>query len=219
MKQSAKRLISMILSLALMVVAFVVFFNLTQPIYQDIQSEKGVQVAKQSFVDSKKTAIKQVQNLIKSFKEDADLQSAQAAVQISFPNNPDLTGALVQLSGLASLDHLNIQSINIADTPASQTQISSSLGESSQGQNIFSKPFSRITFTLGIIGSYDDFKNFLKKIETNTRIFDVTGIGVSPLAKIGSAVYTYSLQVVAYYQTLPQTQKTSAAATQPKTQF
>lgn len=215
MKQSAKRLISMVVSLVLMIGAFVIFFNLTQPIYQDIQSAKGIQASKQSFIDSKKAAIKQVQKLIQSFGNDTELQSIQNAVQISLPDNPDITGALTQISGLANLNNtsnISIQSINIADIPASQSQPS---GSSAKKQNIFDKPFSKINFTLQISGLYDDFKNYLRKIETNTRIFDVKEIDVNPQVKLGSVIYTYSLQVAAYYQTLPQTQKVAITEIQP----
>ena len=218
MRQSAKRLISMIISLVMIIVAFVIFFNFTQPIYGEIQSTKSAQAAKQAFVDSKKEAIKQVQTLLKTFSEDADLQAAQARVQIALPDNPDLSGALAQISGLAGLYSLNIQSINIVDAPSARNQISGGLSKS---QNIFDKPYSQIAFSINFIGPYEGFKNFLKKIENNVRIFDVIETSVNSQVKLPPSIYSYTLKIATYYQTFPSIPKTAVAptSTQPQTQF
>lgn len=218
MKQSAKRLISMIISLVMIIVAFVIFFNFTQPIYDEIQTSKSTLGATQKFVDSKKEAIKQVQNLLKTFSEDAGLQTAQAAVQIALPDSPDLSYALAQISGLTNVNSLSVQSISIVDAPPSRAQVSGGL---SKNQNIFDKPYNQLTFSVSLIGPYEGFKNFLEKIGNNARIFDVAEIGVNSQTKLPPSIYSYTLKLVTYYQTFPPVPKVVpvSTSTQPQTQF
>lgn len=198
MKQSAKRLVSMVVALAMTVAAFIIFFKLTQPVYQNVQAIKGEQVSRQAFIDGKKAAIREVQRLIKNYRDDAELQDAQTAVQISFPIDAEIASALVQLNGLAVLNNLTVQSIGISDSPAKAERLSSS--NSSKSRASFAKPFNKISFAVSASGNYEDMKRFLENLETNLRLFDIESMNVNPQSRPGQSQYQYSIRVMAYYQ-------------------
>mgnify|MGYP001565121079 CR=1 FL=1 len=198
MKQSAKRLSSMVMVLILVIVAFVIFFNFTQPAYKDVQIMRGEKIGRQAFVDSKQAVIKQVQNLIKSFKDDAELKSTQAAVNLSFPIDQNVEYALTQISGLLNLNDLTIESIGIAEVVASKSQRTAA--SSAATSKNFVKPVNKVSFTLSLMGSYSNFKSFLENLETNIRIFDIEQISLSPFSQKNPNLYNFSLKITAYYQ-------------------
>ncbi len=191
----------MVIALVLVVAAFLIFFDLTQPTYRDIQAIKGQAMGREEFIESKKVAIRQVQKLIQSFTDDLELQNAQAAVGLSFPTEPDLPSALIQLNGLIELNNLSVRSIAVSES--TPTGKNTSDNRSASSSSSFVRPISKVIFNLELTGTYEDLKNLLRNIESNIRIFYIEQIGISPQIKPGQNVYQYSLKVVTYYQGQP----------------
>lgn len=195
MRRSTKRLIGATISLLFLASAFVIFFNFTQPAYQNILTAKGEASAREAFVNSKKTAINEVNKLIRSYQDDQELRDAKAAVDIALPVDSDLAGAIIQLNGLLTLNDLSLQSMNVNEPSSQQRSAANRAG----GTSSFIKPLEKLAITLSISGEYSNFKNFLKNLENNIRIFDVEEINLN----IGSnpqLPYNFSIRVIAYYQ-------------------
>jgi Tfp pilus assembly protein PilO len=192
MKQTTKRFISMIAGLAFLVSSLVVYFQLIQPAYEDTKNIKAQQLSQQSFLDSEKTVVKQVQDLIASYEGQLQIQQAVSA---ALPPNPDIVGALAQLYGLAQENNLVVQSISVGFS-----------GESGSGVGQFSlkKPIGTINFQLSLVGTYESFKTFLSMLETNIRILDLKSLSLqppsAPAGKSAPDLYNYGLTVSAYYQ-------------------
>ncbi len=197
----------MVMALTLIAAAFIVFFNLTQPAYQDIQSIKGQAISREEFITGKREAIRQVQKLIQSFSDDLELQDAEAAVSISLPIEPKIPDALIQLSGLADLNNLTLRSATISEVaPRVQVQrTSSGEGETNPTTSSFIRPLSKVIFSLDLLGTYDDLKGFLRNLETNVRIFDVEQISLNPQIRTGQSqnLYQFNLKIAAHYQGQP----------------
>lgn len=195
----------MIFSLLLLVAAIIIFFNFSKPMYESVQTIKKEQVKLQNFINSQKSTIAQVQKLIDSYQSDLELQNDQKALQLSLPIDSEVASALIQLSGLTSLNpgsNLNLQSISISDvTPKASKPASNQVSaQLSNQETALVKPINKISFEVSVTGSYLNFKNFLKTLETNIRLFDVESVSLTPFGKLSSGLYNYSVRVVAYYQ-------------------
>ncbi len=197
MKQSSKRFLSMILSLAFVVASFVLFFDLVQPTYADLSELKGKQLSLVQDVSNEQELVSHVNGLIGQY---ANGSLPTSTVALAMPSGPDVADALAQIYGIATADSINIQSIAI-----SAPHMSSSGGAAaSQGL----KPKGSFTLQVSASGSYESLKLFLSTLESNIRVFNVTQFSLEPVASAASAggkggandSFFYNLGIKTYYQ-------------------
>ncbi|HVO28539.1 MAG TPA: hypothetical protein VMT81_00970 [Candidatus Paceibacterota bacterium] len=208
MTQSSKRLASIVVALLLVAGALVFLFELIQPEYAGMEAIKGKIESEQELLASEQQAVAQAQQLLTQFQNESQSENS---VSLAVPNGEDLAGALAQIYGLAANSNITIQSVGIS-TPVLQAPSAPAGGTAATS---IVKPLADIAFTVSATGSYEDLKNFLSGLETNIRILDVAGISINPLseaapaagAKAGSGgsgdLFSYSLNIHAYYQTNP----------------
>ncbi len=213
MKQTAKRFSSLIFALVLFVAALIVFFDLVQPAYQDLQAAKGKQVSQDNFLANEQKIVSQAQGLVAAFQKQAQ---NQGPVNMALPVGPNVAGAITQIAGLGSANNIAIQSISVSNqSPSAKPSQPATAGQGGSGQiataafgGSLTRPLGSISFQVTATGSYESFKNFLQGLENNTRIFDVKTAGIhqataAPIVK-GAVVtqdnFLYTIVVVAYYQ-------------------
>ncbi len=190
MNQSSKRFTSMLVAVLLIIAAFVVFFDLIQPTYSDLETMKGQQISLAKQLDSEQQLVANFQQLLSKYNSDTQTQQVLAA---AMPSGPDVAGALAQIYGTAAADRLAVQGIAIS-APAPQV---------SQTTNPTVKAPGVVTFQVTAGGSYDGIKQFLADLETNIRIFDVTSMSVQPggvSGKAGSNFFILTVTASTYYQ-------------------
>ncbi|MDE2019194.1 MAG: hypothetical protein KGJ13_02475 [Patescibacteria group bacterium] len=198
MKQSSKRLVSMLVALVFLVVAFVVFFEFVQPAYSQVESLRGEEIANQGLFTSMSALVKQAQSILASYNEQS--QNAQG-LGAALPVGEDVAGALAQIEGIASQDNISLSSVAVS-TPTLQK--SSNIGNSSSTALL--QPVGTISFKLVATGSYENFKQFIADLETNIRLFDIENVAIQPFTgstggKSASVDYfAYNLVLQAYYQ-------------------
>ena len=190
MKQVTKRFLSLIISFTLFVATLIIYFNLIVPANNDGQVVKADMLSRENFINSQKSAINQVKNLITSYKGEGQLQEVVSSI---LPFSGDLAGSFSQVSGLVQANHL-LMDFFIAGTPV---EIPSAGDKSSQLQI---KGYGSTDFQLQVTGTYEDFKSFIANMETNIRIFDIKKIDIQPAGKPNQDFYTYNLTVATYYQ-------------------
>jgi hypothetical protein len=193
MKQSTKRFASFTLAFALVLAALVVYFNFVVPTYEEGQDIKAQMLGRQDFIDNQKAAIDQTKKLIASYKGEGQLQ--QVVTQI-FPLDPDLASAFAQLNGLIAVNRLSTQGVTVNIPVLQNAGVKNPNGQ--VGVRI--KPLGTITLQARLIGTYEDFKSFLKNLETNIRIFDAEKIAVQPGGKPNQDLYIFDLTLNTYYQ-------------------
>jgi len=204
MKQSSKRLMSLFLSFIFMVAAFVLFFELVEPTYNEMQGLRSNQLGEENYLSTQTALVKQVQTTLNTYQNEAQ---GAANVALAMPSGEDVAGALAQLEGISTNNGITIESISVT-TPAIQTQTTAGGANAASPIN-FVKPLENVTFRIAASGSYESFKNFLSEIETNIRIFDVKTVSLQPASGIVATngksplfqdMFSYSLTVAAYYQ-------------------
>jgi len=192
MRQSAKRFLSSALALILVIAAIFIFFDLIQPVYGEIQTIKAETMGLEDFVSQQSSVIGNVRNLVGVYESSAE---ARDAISWALPLEPDVAGAMSQLSGIASSSNVVLLSLgvsSIVETPrSSQVQ-----------KGIVAKPKNTITLRVRLLGTYEDFKTFLKGVESNMRVFDVKDIALqaAPSVKPNQNLFNFDISVVAYYQ-------------------
>lgn len=194
-----------------MVGAVVVYFQFVRSEYSKTTALKGEKLSLQSFFESEKAAVNRVRDLINSYKKEN--QQIQQTASLVLPSSPDIAGALAQLYGLSNLADLVFQDVSM-----SVSGLSNAPGASAKGlqpgnlEAALQQPIGTVSFNLRLTGSYDDFKMFLSKLQTNMRIFDVKTVTMNPVPKVafpgarleslppGAERYDFSVVVSAYYQ-------------------
>lgn len=209
MKQTTKRLSSALIALLLLVAALVVFFDLIEPEYTTVQSLRGQAESIQIQLANEQNIVKQVQGIVSTYQS----QSAQVQeVNLAMPIGQDSSEALAQIYGIAANSGLSIQNLAIS-AQASSAGGAGTAGAVASGAarsaGAVIKPKGSLSFQITAVGNYEALKTFLKGLENNIRVFDVTGIGINPVATINGPssagttqdLFTYTITVVAYYQT------------------
>lgn len=193
MKQSSKRLVSLFVAIILLFGAFYVYFSYIQPAYGDVKNYRSQVYAREQFINTQKGIVAQVQKTLAAY----DNQSAvQSSVSLAIPPQADESGAMTQITSLSEANNLSIQSLS-ATTPS----VNSVKSVNSQGSTGFVvKPLGVLNFQVKIAGTYANFKNFLAGLENNIRIMDVQNITVDELGKPNQDFYSFTLNVVTYYQ-------------------
>ena len=189
----------MLVALAFLIAAFIIYFDFVSPAYGDMQTLKGKEISEQDFLSQESATVQQVQKLIAAYQNESQ---AQGAVALSLPSKQDISGALTQIYGIAAVNNVSFQKVNI-----SISSILPNAGNSTITTNTSSSPLIKslgsISFAITASGSYEDFKNFLSEIETNVRLFDIKSLSVQPVSQSGSGAkdfFNYDLTIMAYYQ-------------------
>jgi hypothetical protein len=128
-----------------------------------------------------------VQNLLNEYQNSAQLQNA---ISVLLPDEQNLSQALNQISGLASMSGISLQK-----TSVSQLAIRPSLGSS------IVKNIGTLRFEIEASGAYDGFISLLERLETNMGIFDVESAKVSLPSSGSSSAFRYAIVIDSYYQT------------------
>jgi len=199
MNQNSKRLVSIIGALLAAVVALVVFFDLIQPEFTNIQNTKGQIAAENDIYQTESQAIAAAQKAIDAYRT----QQGQAGgtLALVLPTSQDIAGAITQVFGLAQNNGIALQGVSIS---APSVQLQAVTTGSSTSKVV--KPLGSMSLQISGAGTYENFKNFIAGIETNIRIFDLKNVTLSQANQAGAVAsakdaMNFNLTVVTYYQT------------------
>jgi Tfp pilus assembly protein PilO len=193
MKQSSKRLVSILGSLVLVVGALIAFFDLIGPEYGAIAQVKGKIAGENQILTTETQLVANVQSVLAQYQQDA---ANSNMVDMALPNSENVAGALAQIYGLAQNNGMAIQGISIS-APTIQLAATPAGGDGTASPNA-TNPIGSFSFQVTAIGTYQSFTNFLSGLETNVRLFDAKTVSIAPLT--GGNVMNYTLQVDTYFQ-------------------
>ncbi len=216
MKQDSKRLTSILIAALLLAGALVVYFSFIVPAYGNLETLKGQMQSESTLYANENQIVTKANNLLASYQNNS---SSVAEVSLALPIGPNIADALAQIYGIASSAGFTVQSAAVATQAVTPAQQQSSAAAQGGGQvaNAASTgavvmPTGAVTFQLSGMGTYESFKSFLQGLETNIRVFDVTGISLQPLSS-GNPVSTgkgapaasadnfnFTITAVTYYQ-------------------
>lgn len=196
MKQSSKRLLSMLLAVVLVFGAFFLYFTEIQPAYSDIQGIRSQIYGGQDFLNNETAVVQKLQDTLQKYENDPTVQQSVSA---AIPAKEDDAAAAHELTALAVSSGLGIQSVN-ALTSSVETVKTSQTTANSQNKFVL-RPLGVSSFQLKLVGNYASLRNFLDNVETNIRIMDIKSITVEELGKPNQDQYLFTVTVATYFQT------------------
>ena len=183
----------MVISLAFLTGAVVLYFDFIKPTFDEIQMVKGNELAREQIKEKQQQAVEQVKKLLGTYQEQQGLQNAVSA---SLPLKTAAGEVIAQANAITTSRHMILQSVALL--PPSIEPGAGGLKSSSTLSLV--SPVSSLGFQLRVLGTYEDFKEFLKDLETNARITDVKEIVLSPAGRPDQDVYLFDVKIKVYYQ-------------------
>jgi len=177
---------SLLMSAVFIIGALIVFSSFIKPIYQTINEKRSDVNSKEKVLADTQNTIDQVQNLLANYK---NLEQLQKDISLSLPQDQSIASALYQLSALALNNGLDIDSINVSEP---------SIISASEDNSLL-KGIGTINFALKAVGNYEALGNFLDKIETNIRVFDLATLKIEKVSEKSSNTFNFNIGVDTYH--------------------
>ncbi len=203
MKPETKRLSSIIIAALIIAAALVVYFEFIVPGYTNLETVKGQEASEMTLYTNETQIVSQGKSLLATYQGDA---SSSQAVAMALPIGPDISGALAQIYGIAANAGVTVESTGISTQTVQAAAGSGQLAGAAAAGSVI-KPTGTVSFEVTGSGSYESFKNFLQGIESNIRIFNVTGLSLQPNTMVVTKtqagnpdMFTFAVTVVTYYQ-------------------
>ncbi len=193
MKTSSKRILSILFSALFLMATLVIYGNLIQPEVSASSEKQSVVASKQNLFDNQKAVVSQVSKLVAQLQNAVQLQQTLSLV---IPVGEGVTNVLNQWEGIAEANQVTIQSLNVKPPAAL-------LGT----KQPLVKRLGNFDIEASVSGTYEQLKQFLRGLESSTRITNVTNFDFKPFfsnvaGSQSSSVGTYTLQIsaTAFYQ-------------------
>lgn len=185
MKTSTKRILSIGLAAFLFVGILVVYASFIRPELGRVGEKRALVVAKENLFANESNAVGQVQNLIGQFQSIAALQET---VSLALPQEENVTGVLNQIQSIANLSNASLSSFTIKPLAYEATR------------EPLVKRLGSLELTLSVSGSYGNLKQFLRSLETNVRIINISNFQFVPVGDPLLDNYNLNLVVETFYQ-------------------
>lgn len=188
MQTSTKRILSITLAGLLFIGALMIYANLIEPEIRKIGEMRAEVFSKEQAFNGHKKAVEKVQALIAKVRGEAQLQET---VNMALPSNPDVTRVLGQIYAISRSSQADLTLFTVKELPfkADESNLVKRVGV--------------LEVNLGVSGTYESIKNFMKALETNIRVSDVKSfhVGVEGSSSRASQnFFTGSAVVNVYYQ-------------------
>jgi Tfp pilus assembly protein PilO len=188
MKNSTKRVLSIGFAAIFFIATLAVYGNFIRPEMDTIQEKRSKVNAKENMFESKQLAVSQVEQIISTFQ---NANKFKETVSLAIPENPNVTNALGQLQAIARSNSVDFLKFSVKQNPPIASK------------GLLIQSLNALTLDLGVRGTYEGVKGFLRSIETNVRIANTKSVNLMPTkdTKQGSeGLYDLNMSVDIFYQ-------------------
>lgn len=167
-------------SLVFLIAAVYIYAVFIKPSYAESLELVSIRASKQEKVQNFSDLNRQFENLSNEYK---NIDELEEKVSVFMPPEMDLSYVINQITGVARLNNVSIQSFSLKPLAIKPT-------------NSLTKGMGTLRAELKMTGAYDNFKSFLKSIETNFLIADAVSFTIdtqpnSPDLAIIATIDTY----------------------------
>jgi Tfp pilus assembly protein PilO len=183
-----------IIILGLGFVAVVIFLDVPG-VESVLAKRKEIENQKQALID-KQDLLARVEKLTKLYEENKDNVEKTNFI---LPSSEEIPNLLVQLEALAFEQGLVLEKVDLSTAKKEEpTQ-----GIEGQQQRVI-QDYETMIINIGLTGTYEGLKSFLKATEENIRLMDVDSIGFDSAAETeeyeGPQMFNFNIVINAYYQ-------------------
>lgn len=207
-----------IFSLISFVIVIILVFIVIIPFWDALGVARAKIINKEIELENVKQLVTKIEQLKDSYNE---TESEAQKMFLALPKEKDIPNLLIQFQALANNSGLLLESISFGELEQQKGKQNSfysgdNLGEAILNQSDIVEKSQEITSSLrslgvdlSIVGSYEEFKDYLSSLSDNIRSMDVKTISFNAPSsqKTGENTvtneeenYSFSLSVVVYYQ-------------------
>lgn len=194
-----------VMPIILIGISVTVFFLFTNPMYDDIGLQR-VQMASYNEALNNSKALENQRDILTAKENSIDPKNL-IKLQKLLPNNIDNIRLILEIGQIALPYGMVLKDVryNATDTTKTTTSGAVSLVQGGGINQISNKDYGVWDLEFSTTGSYNNFLNFTKDLESNLRIVDISSItfssdvgnqGVGPAS---SASYTYNFKIKTYW--------------------
>lgn len=200
-----------IMPIVLIGIAIATFFIFTNPIYNDISALKAQAASYNTALDNSKALEKERDKLVA--KKNAMSTDNLSRIEKFLPENVDNIRLILEIEQLALPFGMNLKNVkyNITDTKTPENTGATAPGRAVA--NVAQKDYGIFDLEFSTTGTYDNFINFTKMLESNLRMVDISSITFSSnnvsipagaTAGLGAKtnspeIYTYDFKIKTYW--------------------
>lgn len=193
MKYTARRNISLALSLVFLVLTLIVIFVWAWPTFKEVGDLNKKINEEKSQYDTQYKAVQIAKSIIDQYKS---LISVSQTISLSIPRGAEIQNLLAQLDNITTQSGLSLQSINFENVGALASPSKQSASNIVQG-------YKTLRLTLGLMGNYESLKTWLNAVESDIRLMDIVNIafaGLTSDSQKNSGLFNFKVMLNVYYQ-------------------
>lgn len=175
---------SNIISIILLLASVGAFFGYINPTYTNAQGLSAQLGQYENALSNSKELLSERDKLITKLNtfSQADINKLQTLL----PDSVDSVTLIIELDSIASQFGMRIRNF------------SSDAGNQSGTLGVNTTPYGTLSLTFTTTASFETFVSFLKAVENDLRLIDVTGISFSSSAS-GNSVYDFTVNINTYW--------------------
>jgi Tfp pilus assembly protein PilO len=190
-----------ILPIILIGIAVAGFFILTNPLYKDISLERGQVASYNEALDNSKALEAERDKLTQKYNS-FDPENL-SKLQKLLPDNVDNIRLILEIEKIASPYGMVLKDVkyNVTDDDTTTPQ---AVGAIQGGGNSLPKDYGIWNLEFSTQGTYNNFVNFVKDLENNLRIVDISSVQFSSNVGMGlnpslPEAYKYGFKIRTYW--------------------
>jgi Tfp pilus assembly protein PilO len=184
MNASTQKLLVSFGSMLLIAGSLGVFAGLIMPQISAIKELQGKKQATSALLADYEEAIQETNRIIAKYQSVDNLDTVFNEV---IPETPDVPSFLNQVYGLAKLNEVSVDLIDFQEMPLQVAEEKSLI-----------RPYGSVTANVKCASNYEEMKEFIKTIETNTRLMNIKSITING-GFTKDPELSYTMTVEAYY--------------------
>ncbi|MBI5139270.1 hypothetical protein HZA26_01525 [Candidatus Nomurabacteria bacterium] len=181
------------------------FLMFTNPLYNEINTQKERSASLNQALDNAKTLREERDKLTKKFNSISE--EDRAKLEKLLPDNVDNIRLILEIEKIAGPYGMLLKEVKYNPTPKKSTTGAPSGGEVVQGgiDPTSNKSYGVLDLAFSTQGTYDNFIYFIKDLEKNLRIVDISSIDFS--SDLGpqdsklpaDSIYKYNFKIKTYW--------------------
>jgi Tfp pilus assembly protein PilO len=191
----------------LIIISITLFFSFTNPLYNDISSLKTEVTSYNEALDNSKALENERDKL--TAKYNAISPDNLMKLQKLLPDNVDNIRLILEIEQIALPYGMVLRDVKYNVTNTDTTTPANGVVQGGGAVDLANKDYGIFDLEFSVSGSYDNFINFTKDLESNLRIVDISSIdfssdNVNVNAKVNSKtpspeVYKYDFKIKTYW--------------------
>ncbi|MDD4762009.1 MAG: hypothetical protein PHZ25_03245, partial [Candidatus Pacebacteria bacterium] len=112
MKESGKRLLSLLSAVVLLLLSLYIFGSFVKPVFQEISQLRAEFTVNKNYLEAQKEAKESFDNLFTDYKNASSVQNLLA---LALPNKEDVADAVYQIQALAGVNNMTLINIEVEE--------------------------------------------------------------------------------------------------------